>query len=60
MTLNTDQGTGSFAIHLIEPAPVDVMPAESIEGASECVAEEEGSGDFLTAAGKTSVRAQMP
>lgn len=40
VTLNTDQGTGRFAIQKIEPAPVDVMPAESADVASERVVEE--------------------
>ncbi len=41
VTLNTDHGTGRFAIAKIEPAPVDVMPAESMDGASELVPAEE-------------------
>ncbi|HEX8680359.1 MAG TPA: GreA/GreB family elongation factor, partial [Chthoniobacterales bacterium] len=48
VNLNTDQGSGSFEIMAIEPAPVDVLPPEtpSTDGEAEAVgtpAEEQGA-----------------
>lgn len=43
VTLNTDHGTGRFAIQRIEPAPVDVMPAEPSGDESEAVTADQGA-----------------
>ncbi len=38
VTLNTDQGSGRFAIQAIEPAPVDVVPADALPAEVEAAA----------------------
>ncbi len=40
VTLNTDHGSGHFTVVKIEPAPIDVMPAESADSSAEAIAPE--------------------